>query len=166
MTALAREKRGFSIVELMIVVGVVSVLATLAVPTYHDFQAKAKQMEAKTALSHMANLQDAYYLEHGHYGSLRQIGWSISGNEYECEHHNPPSDAQMCQTVDKTDSRYDYGMYTYGNNGTALWRGSATAPQGKINPTSSCAGDFWLIYTNLKKPIPYPSPTYDYDCSD
>jgi len=46
----AGPRRGFSILELMIVVAIVGILAAIAVPNFMRFQARAKQSEAKGQL--------------------------------------------------------------------------------------------------------------------
>ena len=48
----ADKESGFSLVELMIVVGIIGILATMAMPKFQEFQSKAKMAEAKTSLSH------------------------------------------------------------------------------------------------------------------
>ena len=53
--------QGFSLVELMIVVAIIGVLASLAVPKFQIFQAKAKQSEAKNNLSHIYTLEQTYF---------------------------------------------------------------------------------------------------------
>ena len=55
---------GFSLVELMVAVGIVGVLATLAVPRYKSFMVQARRGEAKSNLSHIATLQEVYKVEH------------------------------------------------------------------------------------------------------
>ena len=55
---------GFSLVELMVAVGIVGVLVTLAVPRYQQFMVQARRGEAKSNLSHIATLQEVYKVEH------------------------------------------------------------------------------------------------------
>jgi prepilin-type N-terminal cleavage/methylation domain-containing protein len=56
-----RKVAGFSLVELMVVVAIISILASVGMPRFRVFQAKARQTEAKTTLSYMYTLEQAYY---------------------------------------------------------------------------------------------------------
>ena len=55
-------QRGFTLVELMIVVAIIGILAAIAIPNFAKFQARAKQSEAK------ANLKGIYTAKHSAYG--------------------------------------------------------------------------------------------------
>jgi type IV pilus assembly protein PilA len=44
------NSRGFTLIELMIVVGIIGILAAVAIPNFLTYQAKARQSEAKLAL--------------------------------------------------------------------------------------------------------------------
>ncbi len=70
------KEAGFSLVELMIVVGIIGLLATLAIPRFQQFQAKAKMAEAKTTLSHIYTLQEAYHLDNNTYQAFTKIGYN------------------------------------------------------------------------------------------
>jgi len=71
------RQSGFSLVELMIVVGIIGVLATLALPRFKQFQAKAKMAEAMNVLQHVYTLQQSHSLDNtvflsvGNYGALQ-----------------------------------------------------------------------------------------------
>jgi type IV pilus assembly protein PilA len=56
-------KRGFTLIELMIVVAIIGILAAIAIPNFIRFQARSKQSEAKTNLKSMFTAQKAYFGE-------------------------------------------------------------------------------------------------------
>ncbi len=74
------NQKGFSLVELMIVVAIIGILAALAVPRFQSFQAKAKQTEAKNNLSHIYTLEQTYYGDNDAYTAvLADIGFRVQG---------------------------------------------------------------------------------------
>jgi prepilin-type N-terminal cleavage/methylation domain-containing protein len=54
-------RRGFTLIELMIVVAILSVLAALAIPTFTTYTRRAKTVEATEHLSKMFDLAATYY---------------------------------------------------------------------------------------------------------
>ena len=76
--SMKRNEAGFSLVELMIVVGIIGILASLAVPKMQVFMAKARQSEAKGKLHTVHSLQMAYFVENSAYGTAAQIGLSTT----------------------------------------------------------------------------------------
>ncbi|HYX32477.1 MAG TPA: prepilin-type N-terminal cleavage/methylation domain-containing protein [Oligoflexus sp.] len=78
-----KNQKGFSLVELMIVVGIIGILATLALPRFKQFQAKAKMGEAKNILSHVYTLQQTYSLDNNTFIAVEALGaglGSVNGN--------------------------------------------------------------------------------------
>ena len=63
MLSKARNEKGFSLVELMVVVAIIGILAAIAVPNFQKFTSKAKQAEAKSNLSAMYSSLRAYHSE-------------------------------------------------------------------------------------------------------
>lgn len=62
--------RGFTLVELMVVVAIIGLLAALAIPNFIRFQARSKQAEAKTSLKAIFSGQKSYYGEYDRYSTL------------------------------------------------------------------------------------------------
>ena len=71
---------GFSLIELMIVVAIIGILATIAIPNFNRFQAKAKQSEAKGNLTGIYTAEKSFYAEWSQYfGDFRDIGFAPEG---------------------------------------------------------------------------------------
>ena len=80
MLSKLRSKKGFTLIELMIVVAIIGILAAIAIPNFLKFQAKSKQSEAKSNLGAIFTGEVAYYGERNLYGNFAQVNWSPSGN--------------------------------------------------------------------------------------
>ena len=63
------SEKGFSLIELMIVVAIIGILAAIAVPTFNNFQKKARNTEAKNGLGALYTTLTAYNAEYGNYGT-------------------------------------------------------------------------------------------------
>lgn len=75
-----RNSKGFSLVELMVVVAIIGILAAIAVPNFQRFTAKAKQSEAKSNLSAVYSAERAFFSEWQMFqGGFGDIGYLPSG---------------------------------------------------------------------------------------
>jgi type IV pilus assembly protein PilA len=71
---------GFSLIELMIVVAIIGILATIAIPNFNRFQAKSKQSEAKGNLTGIYTAEKSFYAEWSQYfADFRDIGFAPEG---------------------------------------------------------------------------------------
>ncbi len=62
-----KNDKGFTLIELMIVVAIIGVLAAIAIPQYTNFRLKAKTAEAKSNLGAIRLGEEAYFTEHEAY---------------------------------------------------------------------------------------------------
>jgi type IV pilus assembly protein PilA len=79
MLSKLRSKKGFTLIELMIVVAIIGILAAIAIPNFLKFQAKSKQSEAKANLGAIFTGQVSYFGENNAYSNFVNINWSPSG---------------------------------------------------------------------------------------
>lgn len=81
MKKLLMNKKGFTLIELMIVVAIIGILAAIAIPNFMNYQCKAKQSEAKSNLGTIRTNLEAYRAEFDSYStSLGAIGFSTTGS--------------------------------------------------------------------------------------
>ena len=73
---------GFTLIELMVVVGIIGILAMVSVPKFTRYQAKARQAEAKIALSGIFTAEKSFLVEYSaYYSSMNAIGYSPEGQK-------------------------------------------------------------------------------------
>ncbi len=65
--------RGFTIVELLIVIVVIGILAALVVVTYNGIQQKARDTERKTDIKAVHGQLEAYQAQNGKYPTLANV---------------------------------------------------------------------------------------------
>jgi len=59
--------RGFTLIELMVVIAIIGVLAAIAYPSYQEHVRSAKRADAQTALMELAQFMERYYTSNGRY---------------------------------------------------------------------------------------------------
>ncbi len=83
-----RSGKGFTLIELMIVVAIIGILAAIAIPNFLKYQAKSKQTEAKANVASIYTNAETWYAEHdtfslaGH--AVADLNWiPISRTRYD-----------------------------------------------------------------------------------
>ena len=73
---------GFTLIELMIVVAIIGILASIAIPNFLIYQAKAKQAEAKSNLGAIFTSQIAFRAERDRFAQTISgiLDWAPAGS--------------------------------------------------------------------------------------
>lgn len=77
-----KKSKGFTLVELMVVIVIIGILAALAIPKLLGATSKAKLSEFKPVLKSIYTLQETHFTEAGAYSTdATAIGWSVPGGK-------------------------------------------------------------------------------------
>lgn len=78
-----KTRRGFTLVELMIVIVIIGILAAIAIPKFSVTTFKSKEKEADMLLAQLYRLQQVYWNEHGEFAptaaDLQTVGFKNPG---------------------------------------------------------------------------------------
>jgi len=118
-----RQHAGFTIVEMLIVIVVVSILVSVTAMAYSGVQNRGKDAERKADIRQVAQLLESYYLDNGFYPPFQQaavgIGvasWRITNMpNLKDELLTPPGASGPALVNSMTPSTSQYG---YHNNGS------------------------------------------------
>ncbi len=89
MNNIIKNKKGFTLVELVIVIVIVGILSVISVPVYRGYVDKAIMTEGKVLVGAIAKAELAYHVENGYFadtdgetGNLSAIDIDARGNKY------------------------------------------------------------------------------------
>lgn len=138
----AREKwnRGFTLVEMLIVVAVIGVLMSIALPSYNDYMMKGKMAEAMTVLSDLQAREEAYYTDNRAYAALTpRTGQVTYFTTTSCATTTVGGLANQGYTCTATSSTLGYS-YTVDQTGakTTVKPGGSTVACWLKTPNGSC----------------------------
>ncbi|MBI3180051.1 MAG: type II secretion system protein [Deltaproteobacteria bacterium] len=102
--------RGFSLIELVIVLGITSVLLTLALPRFVLYRSRAAQAEVKSNLGSLMRSQHAHLAEYGGFtDNLTRVAWEPDGTPryiYGCTSDGVPAASGLNDTAELAASGY------------------------------------------------------------
>ena len=88
-----RDEKGFTLIELMIVIAIIGILAAIAIPQFNAYRARSYNASANTDLRNTMTSQEGYFIDHdtytgaagdltGSYGLITSTGTilAVTGN--------------------------------------------------------------------------------------
>lgn len=67
MQTLTKHNRGFTLIEVMVTVVIISLLAMVAIPSYKTSVSKARRADAQSSLANFASAMERHFTENGSY---------------------------------------------------------------------------------------------------
>jgi len=134
-----RRRRGFTLIELMIVVAIIGVLAAVAIPSFLNYQLTSKRSEAYANLGALAKAQKAYFAEFNAFVSVEPEPGTALGfgpNSVKRDKTSIESEFATVGWVPDGDVYFDYDTAT---SSDPLLGNCATCPEGCF--TSTAYGD-------------------------
>lgn len=125
--------RGFSLVELLIVVAIIAILAVIAYPSYSQYKIKTNRAEMQTEMMSIAQRLQSYYVANHNYTTVTLGGLGFS-TEYPTD-GNPmyqlslvaASQTWELQATPKTETiQKDDGVILLNEKGQKCWVQGAT----------------------------------------
>lgn len=124
MISLKKRNQGFTIVELLIVIVVISILALLVITTYSGIQAKARNSKRSSDIATIQTQLEAFFQNNGYYPSLADMNnanWlSTNMKSLDTGALIDPSNPDHSKTlVDSKTPSKQYGYYVRDGNGNS-----------------------------------------------
>lgn len=146
-----RKYKGFTLVELMMTLGTIGILATIAYPSYTEQVMKSRRADAKAGLLSLQMAQEKYR------ANCSQYADAIDGDavNYSCT----PGDYTLTHNASSPDGYYDLNILA-GSSATAYTL-SATPSSGGKQEGDKC-GTFQIDQSSAKSVV---NAAVDYDAS-
>ncbi len=149
MFSLKRKQKGFTIVELLIVIVVIGILATLVIVTFAGIQKKARDSQRQTDIQAVNAQVEAFYTQYGFYPTLLDLQTASFRTSYlkglDPEALRDPKQAAG-GTVGQTASATQYGYAVTGASGCVAT--TASDPTGATTTNNGC--DTYTLTANLE----------------
>jgi len=119
-----KDERGFTLIELMIVIAIIGILAAIAIPQFSAYRKRSYNSSAQSDVRNIATAQEAYYVDNSTYTGTEA---SVTGATY-----GYMQSGNVTFTVDGNSDNYTISAYHTSGDKTY----SLSGPGGVIGTTS------------------------------
>lgn len=129
------DEKGFTLIELMVVVAVVAILAAIAYPSYQEYVRRARRAEGQNLLGEAAARQERWRAQNGKYltdGTAKEIAGKLKLSHVEVSEHGYYT-LEVSLAEDGSDGGY-----------------TLTAKRDGVQKADTRCGDFTLTATGKK----------------
>jgi prepilin-type N-terminal cleavage/methylation domain-containing protein len=149
MISLNKKSKGFTIVELLIVIVVIGILATLVIVTFRGIQQKARDSQRQTDVTALSNAVEEFYASHSYFPTLADLQSTTFVSTYmkglKAEALVSPKGGNLAAAATSAPS-WSYGYVASGASGCV----NTTASDPTEADTSNNGCDDYTITANLE----------------
>ena len=133
------RQRGFSLLELLVVMTVIGILSAMTIPVYVSHLQKTQLTDATAQLALLANRMEQVYLDQRNYGQNQQCSVSMSNTEFLFSYECQTDGQRYVWRASSQDNEFAYSIDHLGNKKTLRF-------DGQDNPH---APNCWLLEAGL-----------------
>jgi type IV pilus assembly protein PilE len=105
-----RTARGFTLIEIMVVVAIVAIITAIALPSYTSYVARAKRADARTQLLQAAQFMQRFYAANDAFDLDRSGGTNSGGEKIPANLKRSPSDGAEVYSLSATATSTAYTL--------------------------------------------------------
>lgn len=72
-----KRQKGFSLIELLIVIGIIAILAVAAMPSYRESVRKGNRRAAQSVMMDLANREQQYFVANRAYATKAELAYTL-----------------------------------------------------------------------------------------
>lgn len=150
-----KSKKAFTIIELMTVIIILGIVASMSIPSYMTVKARTQQEKMKSTLSLIAQYQELFFVENGYYAPGSP---GVSSYTFEISHDGTatPEGVNLSELpfVLPDNRNYDYRIYWVSNDEEHYFYAEGIASKGRGNDIDGDTKmDQWQISSYTMEPV-------------